>query len=153
MLTVGCRRLATRRQTRRCGQTDALLTALVIALPFVFAARPARAGACQCNPVGDFNLQSSGATTIQIALRWATIPGATSYILDRDTSCDFTSVTSRTLSSSTYAYGDTGTAPDNKCRFHPTCPFFSQTLPLVPGSTYYYRVRAEGPGGEKISNC
>ncbi|MBI4518065.1 MAG: hypothetical protein HY699_19855 [Deltaproteobacteria bacterium] len=64
--------------------------------------------------------------------------------------------TSINLSAAATAYGDTGREPDDKCRFFVD----NGPCPLQPGSprlraevTYNYRVRAQHPNGELISDC
>src|SRR5262249_14299057 len=73
---------------RRGRAFAASVSFLLLSFAATIAVHPTRARACTCNPVGDFVLQSAGSTTIQIALQWASVPDATTYILDRATSCD-----------------------------------------------------------------
>lgn len=120
----------------RCGGALALVIAL--------AAAPGFAAACECG--ADFELRSLGATTLQIAVAWEPVAGAASYVVERDTSCDFPSPAQLPVSAAVNAYGDTGKPTADKQRFR-----VPSSLEL--GTLYHYRVRAVLAGGELLSSC
>ncbi len=123
--------------------------AISVALLVAVGWRGAAFGACSCP--SDFELHSLSSTTIQIPLAWQPVAGATQYVLERSTSCDFSGAVAYSLSNAITAYGDTGRPPDYKYRFW-TLPWL---LPgLTSGVTYTYRMRAQvADQSELISNC
>src|SRR5262249_43250798 len=130
-----------------------------LALALIAHLSPAGAHACDCTQGGDFQLRYVDSATTQITLAWQSVAGATNYVLERTTSCDFSQATAYTLPPFLTAYGDTGHQPADRCRFPGmvdigyAASHCYYTTRLNPGTPYTYRVKAVTGAGQQISNC
>lgn len=104
---------------------------------------------------GDFGLWYVDHTAIEITIAWAPVPGATAYVVWRDTADTFNTrnFVSYVIESNVTGFGDTGWPLDDWRRFRGRSNRVdSPTYHLDVGTSYYYQVIAQTPAGTQTSN-
>lgn len=110
---------------------------------------------CADSAQASFSLRYVDHSSIEIAMAWDPVPGATAYRVDRDTAPGFNTsdLVFYTIDSSVTGFGDSGWPLDDRRRFQwRSNPMDSPTYHIDVGVSYYYRIVAETPSGADISN-
>jgi len=114
-------------------------------------------GALLCPTVtaaADFGLRYVDHTGMEIVMAWDAVPAATAYLVERGTNASLSiNHVTYTLAATVTGFGDTGWPLTDAHRFElRSTAGTSPTYHLDPNTDYYYRVTAQTPGGDLLSN-
>jgi hypothetical protein len=102
----------------------------------------------------DFGLRYVDHTGMEIVVAWDAVPAATAYLVERGTNASLSSNhVTYTLAANVTGFGDTGWPLTDARRFETrSSASTSPTYHLDPNTNYYYRLTAQTPGGNLLSN-